>query len=103
MRALVTQPGPDTNPVWSPDGSRIAFTTSMANPNFFYTNRVIATVPATGGSPTVLSEAFDEDPSIVGWTPTGLFFTASQRTWSYLFRMDPNTKAFTRLAPSDSR
>jgi dipeptidyl aminopeptidase/acylaminoacyl peptidase len=102
VRALVTQAGPDTNPVWSPDGSRVAFTTAMANPNFFYTNRVIATVPAGGGAPTVLSQAFDEDPSIVAWTPNGLFFTASQRTWSYLYRMDPNTKAFTKLAPADA-
>jgi dipeptidyl aminopeptidase/acylaminoacyl peptidase len=102
VRALVTQAGPDTNPVWSPDGSRIAFTTAMANPNFFYTNRVIATVPASGGAPTVLSAAFDEDPSIVAWTPNGLFFTASQRTWSYLFRLDPESKAVTRLSPSDT-
>ena len=27
VRPLVTQDGPDTNPVWSPDGSRIAFET----------------------------------------------------------------------------
>jgi dipeptidyl aminopeptidase/acylaminoacyl peptidase len=101
VRALVTQAGPDTNPVWAPDGSRIAFTTAMASPNFFYTNRVIATVPAGGGAPAVLSAGFDEDPSIVAWTTNGLFFTASQRTWSYLFRMDPESKAVTRLSPSN--
>jgi dipeptidyl aminopeptidase/acylaminoacyl peptidase len=101
VRALVTQAGPDTNPVWAPDGSRIAFTTAMANPNFFYTNRVIAVVPAGGGAPAVLSGAFDEDPSIVAWTTNGLFFTASQRTWSYLYRMNPDSKAVTRVSPAD--
>ena len=37
--------------------------------------------------------AFDEDPSLVAWTPAGLFFGASQRTWSYLYSLDPATHA----------
>ena len=89
IRKLVTQDGPDTNPVWSPDGSRIAFQTAMANPAFFYANSLIATVPAAGGAPTVLSSAFDEDPQIVGWKPAGLFFAASARTYAYLYKLDP--------------
>jgi dipeptidyl aminopeptidase/acylaminoacyl peptidase len=101
IRKLVTQEGPDSHPVWSPDGSRIAFETAMANPAFFYTNSLIATVPAAGGAPTVLSAAFDEDPSIVAWKPNGLFFSASARTYSYLYKLDPDTKAVTRLSPVD--
>jgi dipeptidyl aminopeptidase/acylaminoacyl peptidase len=102
VRTLVTQPGPDSHPVWSPDGSRVAFETAMANPAFFYSNGLIATVPAGGGAPTVLSAAFDEDPSIVGWKTSGLFFSASQRTYSHLFRIDPDTQAVTRLAPAEA-
>src|SRR5438067_4001370 len=102
IRKLVTQEGPDTNPVWSPDGSRIAFETAMANPAFYYTNGQIAVVPAAGGTPTVLTSAFDEDPSIVTWTPSGLFFAASYHTYSYLYRLNTDTKAIARLAPADS-
>jgi dipeptidyl aminopeptidase/acylaminoacyl peptidase len=102
VRKLVTQPGPDSHPVWSPDGSRVAFETAMANPAFFYSNGLIATVPAGGGAPTVLSAAFDEDPSIVGWKTSGLFFSASQRTYVYVFRIDPDTKTVTRLAPVEA-
>ena len=102
IRKLVAQDGPDAHPIWSPDGSRIAFETSMANPAYFYTNGLIATVPAGGGVPTVLSSAFDEDPSIVAWKRSGLFFSASQRTFSYLYRLDPETKAIARLAPADA-
>ena len=102
VRKLVTQNGPDTNPVWSPDGSRIAFTTAMANPDYFYANLRIATVPASGGTPEVLSSAFDEDPILVAWKADGLYFSASQHTWSYLHRLDPRTKNITRLAPRDA-
>ena len=101
VRKLVTQDGPDSHPVWSPDGSRIAFESSMANPAYFYTNSVIATVPAGGGTPAALSSAFDEDPSIVAWRPTGLFFSASQHTYSYLYRLDPNTKSVAKVSSVD--
>ncbi|HUL72440.1 MAG TPA: S9 family peptidase [Vicinamibacterales bacterium] len=101
VRAIVTQDGPDTNPIWSPDGSRIAFESKMANPSYFYTNTVIAVVPAAGGSIEPLSSAFDEDPSIEAWKASGLFFSASQRTSSYLYRLDPATKAVRKIAPAD--
>jgi dipeptidyl aminopeptidase/acylaminoacyl peptidase len=101
VRALVTQDGPDTNPVWSPDGSHIAFESAMANPSFYYTNKVIATIPAAGGALENLSASFDEDPSLVGWKASGIFFSAVERTRSYLFRLDPASKRADRLAPAE--
>ena len=101
VRKLVTGDGPDSNPQWSPDGSRVAFETSMASPKFFFTNRRIATIPAAGGPIANLTAAFDEDPSIVRWAPSGIFFSASSRAWAYLYRLDPETKTVTRLAPTD--
>jgi dipeptidyl aminopeptidase/acylaminoacyl peptidase len=100
VRPLVTQEGPDARPVWSPDGARIAFETAMANPAFYYSNSVIAVVPASGGAPTALTTSFDEDASLVAWKDAGLFFSAAQRANSYLFRLDPATKSVTRLAPA---
>jgi dipeptidyl aminopeptidase/acylaminoacyl peptidase len=101
LRKLVTQDGPDSNPQWSPDGSRIAFESSMTSPKFYFSNRRIASIPAAGGQIVNLSAAFDEDPSIVRWTASGIFFSASARAWAYLYRLDPETRAVTRLAPSD--
>ncbi|HVD91925.1 MAG TPA: S9 family peptidase [Vicinamibacterales bacterium] len=102
IRHLVTQDGPDAAPVWSPDGSKIAFETSMAKPFYFYTNHVIAVIPSAGGPIDNLSTAFDEDPSIVRWTAAGIFFSASQRTSSFLFSIDPATRAVKKYAPSES-
>ena len=100
VRKLVEQDGPDTNPAWSPDGSRIAFQTAMASPSFYYTNSRIATVPASGGAPTVLTATFDEDPNLVAWKPGGVYFAASERTYSHLYRVDPATKAIAKVTPA---
>jgi dipeptidyl aminopeptidase/acylaminoacyl peptidase len=102
LRKLITQDGPDSNPNWSPDGSRIAFESSMANASFFYTNRVIATVPVAGGTPAALTAAFDEDPNIVAWKPNGILFAASEKTFSYLYRLDPDTKSVAKTAPGNT-
>ena len=82
IHKLVTQDGPDAHPVWSPDGTRIAFETAMANPDYFYANGRIAIVAANGGVPNVVSDAFDEDASIVAWRSNGLFFAAAQTAYS---------------------
>ncbi len=91
VRSLVMQPGPDSNPKWSPDGRQIAFQSAMAKPFHFFENSALAVVPSAGGAPASLTTPFDENPSIVAWTSTGVFFSASQRTWSYLYRLEPSS------------
>lgn len=101
-QVVVAQEGPDTNPQWAPDGSQLAFETAMAKPSFYFQNGAIATIAF--GSTTVQSvtDAFDENPSLIRWTNAGIQFSASQRTWSYLFTLNPATKAITRHAPRDA-
>jgi dipeptidyl aminopeptidase/acylaminoacyl peptidase len=101
VRPLVTQDGPDTNPIWSPDGSRIAFESAMAKPFFYYANIAIAVIPATGGPIENISATFDENPSLIKWTVDGLFFGAAARTWAYLYSINPATRAVTRFAAAD--
>lgn len=100
VRPLVTQAGADTGPVWSPDGSTIAFESAMTK-QFSFLNNSIGVIPSGGGRIDNLTSAFDENPSIVRWTPAGLFFTASNRTWAFLYSIDPATKAIKKYAPSD--
>jgi dipeptidyl aminopeptidase/acylaminoacyl peptidase len=101
VRPLVTQAGPDSNPRWSPNGALVAFESAMASPDFFYTNGAIAAVAATGGPPRNLTAGFDEDPSLVAWRADGIYFSASQRTRAYLFRLHPRTGEVTRVLPGD--
>ena len=98
---LVTWRGPDSHPVWSPDGSHIAFETTAQSPDSYYANGLVATVPAGGGTPDVLTREFDEDVSLVAWTPAGIWFAANVTTGAYLHRLDPATRATARVAPDE--
>src|ERR1041385_1174120 len=98
---LVTWRGPDAHPVWSPDGSRIAFETAAQSPDYYYANGLIATVPAGGGTPSVLTREFDEDASLVAWTPAGIWLAANITTGAYLHRLDPASGQVTRVLPAD--
>ena len=100
VTALVTQPGPDTHPVWSPDGRSIAFETTMSDPAFYYANGLIATIPSAGGTIQVVTRSFDEDANLVAWSPAGILFQGLARTWSYLHRVDPTTTKVERLGPA---
>ena len=94
----VAQEGPDSNPRWSPDGREIAFTTAMGKPFYFYQNTVIASVVNGVANPRVLTDAFDENPSLIAWSPKGIHFSASERTTSSLYVLNPVSKAITKHA-----
>jgi len=97
-KKIVDTPGPDGNPHWSPDGKEIAYATAAGAKYFFYTNSKIAVVDADGGTPRVLSDAFDEDPGLMAWAPDGIYFSAQQKTYAHLFRLNPETKAIEKLS-----
>lgn len=101
FKKIVATKGPDTNPVWSPDGHEIAYQTSNAREYPYYQNSYLAVVSAEGGTPRVLTQAFDEEPNLVDWGPQGIYFAALQKTAAHLFRIDPGAKAITRITGPD--
>ena len=95
---IVALPGPDTSPMFSPDGKQLAFYTSLAQPFYYYANGHIAAVdlatvlskPATTpGDVRDLTPKFDEDVQAVEWTPQGIYFGAAQKTAAHLFLLNP--------------
>ncbi|MFN7945469.1 MAG: S9 family peptidase [Blastocatellia bacterium] len=102
IRKLVTQPGPDSNPRWSPDGKQIVFTSAMGNPKYFHSNSKLAVISAEGGAPRSLTDSFDEQPNLIDWQADGIYFSGLQKTASHLFRADPATAKVTRLSGPDN-
>jgi dipeptidyl aminopeptidase/acylaminoacyl peptidase len=102
VKKLLNANGPNGNPKWSPDGRQIAYVTSDGSQFFYYTNQNIAVIPAEGGTPTILTTDFDEDPNLVAWGPDGIYFTSQQKTASQIFLLDPATRKVRRLsAPAE--
>lgn len=96
-RNLVAQPGPDSNPNFSPDGKWIVFSSAMGNPRFFHANSRLAVVSVDGGQPRSLTDAFDEQPQFVEWNSDGLYFGGLQKTAAHLFRLDPSGLKIVRV------
>jgi dipeptidyl aminopeptidase/acylaminoacyl peptidase len=107
---IVALEGPDGNPVFSPDGKQLAFSTVLGQKYYYYLNGHIATVnletvlahPATKPSDVNdLTTEFDENPQLMNWGPDGIYFGALQKTYSHLFRIDPQNRQITRITSPD--
>ena len=61
LRQVTTNPGPDSAPAWSPDGSKIAHVSATDTEAIVYATNHLAVVPARGGQTTVLSEKIDRN------------------------------------------
>ena len=98
IKKIVDTKGPDGNPIWSPDGTQIAYQTANGREFFYYANSYIAVIPAGGGAPRILTETFDESPGLIDWSPDGIYFGSLQRTSSQLFRLNPGTGAIEQVS-----
>ena len=101
LQRIVSQPGPDNGPIWSPDGTQIAFSTAMGNEQYFASNSRIAVVPADGGEPRSVTDSFDENPGLLAWRAGSIWFSGGQKTAAHLFRVDPATRRITRVSGPD--
>ncbi|HLG05706.1 MAG TPA: S9 family peptidase, partial [Gemmatimonadales bacterium] len=93
---LVSDPGGDSGPVWSPDGGWVLYGSSGGDTTSnYYRNGRLMRIAASGGTATRLAPDFDEQIGGVEWTKRGIFFTAFHRTERPLYRLDPETGAVT--------
>ena len=102
VRPIVTQPGADNDPHWSPDGMQIVFASAMGEVRTsFFRNARLALVGAAGGTPRAITMDFDEQPNFVEWGPGGVYFSGSQKTASHLFVVDPVLMTIRRISGGD--
>ena len=102
VKKIVSQPGPDNSPKWSPDGKQIVFDSAMGETRYFAKNARLAVVSAEGGPVRSLTDAFDEDPNLIDWIGGSVYFVAAQKTASHLFRVDPATGSIARVSAPDA-
>jgi dipeptidyl aminopeptidase/acylaminoacyl peptidase len=98
---LVTTPGPNNDPHFSPDGTQVAFVTADGAQYFFYANQKIAVVPVTGGTPKVVSGSFDEDARLLDWSEKGIYFSALKKTAGHLYRLNVATGGVEQVTHPD--
>ena len=98
VRQLTEGDWDDFSPLWSPDGSRIAFLSSRrVDRDVAFAQNEVYTIPAEGGEPTMWSGGLSSIGAL-GWSPDGhrLVVAASNvpkgNAWmqSWLYLLDPD-------------
>jgi dipeptidyl aminopeptidase/acylaminoacyl peptidase len=111
IKKIIALDGPDSDPIFSPDGKQIAFATALAQPYFYYANghvglvdvdRVLAQPATKPADVQDLTAQFDEDPRLSEWGPDGIYFVGLQKTSAHLFRVNPKTKEVARVSSPDA-
>ena len=89
---LLADPAGDNLIAWSPDGASLLYSSSVDDTvSGFYKNNRLFITSVTSHASRELAASFDENKSVQDWNPKGIFFTASQKTRSNLYSLDPAT------------
>ncbi len=89
-RRLTTNPGPDANPQWSPDGKLLAYTSNPEQKSWAAKTDAMVISP-DGGSPRNLTKDFYESAnsgaSNLAWAPDGnaLYFSSGVGLYTHIF------------------
>jgi len=103
IQPLVSDPGYDGGPIWSPDSRWILYSTAAGNTTSdYYLNGQIHKIPADGGESIRMADDFDEDIRIIDWNSSGIYFTAWQKTKRHLFFLDPDSGKTKHFATTPS-
>lgn len=96
---LVVQPGTDTNPRFSPDGRWVAFVTGQGVEDWAADDD-LAVVPAGGGTPRIVSAAYDRHVEHPVWSvdSRAIFFNGPWNMREQIFRVNADGTGFTDVS-----
>jgi dipeptidyl aminopeptidase/acylaminoacyl peptidase len=98
-RQLTTNPGPDSNPRWSPDGKWIAYA-SNPEPKSWAAKTDLLLIPAAGGAPRNLTKDFFESAGAgLAWAPDGktLYFSSGVGMYTHIYSVPAEGGAVTKI------
>jgi dipeptidyl aminopeptidase/acylaminoacyl peptidase len=100
VRALLASPAAESEPAYSPDGTRIAYVASE-NPPSWPGGDTVHVVAAGGGAPKALAATPDENGGMVGWSADGarVFVTETTRTVPAIYALPVSGGAAVRVSP----
>ncbi len=101
---LIANPSNDAFVEWSPDSKAFIYRSSIDDSvtNFFRNSRLFI-YDVTNGKSKEIGSDIDENKGIYKWNDKGIFFSASQKMKTALYRMDPQTGISKKISiPFDS-
>ena len=102
IKELVVRKGLDRNPVWSPDGKKIAFISNEGGD--WISNTYICTFDLNTKEIKNISKSFDERVGTFWWDNAGkfIYFEASKRIYRHLFRVSVADGKIDQITPDDA-
>ncbi|HLJ73677.1 MAG TPA: S9 family peptidase, partial [Thermoanaerobaculia bacterium] len=99
VRTLVGTPGSDRNPVFSPDGKSVAFLSTGGAADWLREEQIY-TVPASGGTPSLLAPEYNRTPEpFLRWRADALWFSGPAAPTAQIWRV--NSRGFEHFSHVD--